>query len=116
MKFQVPQFIETEVKLVGPFTLKQFLWLTFGAVLIYVLYLAVQRVVFFILAIPIGALFGSLAFVTVNGAPLFNYISYAISFALNPKKYVYKKFEAPANYTNFSSIELRDGNNNIVNK
>ena len=28
MQFQVPQFTETETKLIGPFTLKQFLWLT----------------------------------------------------------------------------------------
>ena len=31
MRFQLPQFIETETKLVGPFTLKQFIYLAGGA-------------------------------------------------------------------------------------
>ena len=31
MRFQLPQFIETEVKIVGPFTLQQFLWVAGGA-------------------------------------------------------------------------------------
>ena len=99
MKFQVPQFIETEVKLVGPFTLKQFLWVAFGAILIYILYLSLPRVLFFILGIPAGALCGSFAFVTINGTPLISYVGYAINYALNSKKYIYKKFEAPDNYS-----------------
>ena len=107
MRFQVPQFIETEVKLVGPFTLRQFLWIAFGAILIYVLYLMVQKVLFFIIALPLGALFGSLAFVTINGAPLFNYITYAVGFALNPKKYFYKKHEDNDNYFR-PDIEIRN--------
>ncbi len=98
MRFQMPQFIETEVKLIGPFTLRQFLWLAFGAVLIYVLYLTIHSFVFFIIALPLGALFAALAFVVVNGAPLINYVTYAINYAINPRKYIYKKFEAPENY------------------
>ncbi len=31
MRFQVPQFIETETKIVGPFTLKQFLYIALGS-------------------------------------------------------------------------------------
>ncbi len=94
MRFQLPQFIETEVKLVGPFTLRQFLWLAFGAVLLYVIYLATGSqggVIFIILALPIGAIFAALAFVTFNGAPLFNYVVYAFNYLINPKKYIYKK-------------------------
>ena len=105
MRFQVPQFIETEVKLVGPFTLRQFIWITFGTVLIYVLYLAIPSLFFFLIAIPLGAIFAALAFVTINGAPLVNYVLYAVDYAFNPKKYVYKKYEATENYTN-SEIEI----------
>ena len=104
MRFQLPQFIETEVKLVGPFTLRQFLWLTFGAVLLYVLYLAIPKLAFFMFAIPLGAIFVALAFVVINGASLLDYAMYAISYALNPKKYVYKKYEATENYANSDII------------
>ena len=30
MKFQVPQFIETEEKIIGPFTVKQFIFIAIG--------------------------------------------------------------------------------------
>ncbi len=93
MRFQLPQFIETEVKLVGPFTLRQFLWIALGAVLLYVIYLGMGGVTFFfiLLALPIGAVFGALAFVTFNGAPLFDYVVYGINYLVNPKKYTYEK-------------------------
>src|SRR3989344_88813 len=54
MKFQVPQFIATETKLIGPFTLKQFLWLASGGMLIFLLFAVLNRFLFFIVAIPIG--------------------------------------------------------------
>lgn len=109
MKFQVPQFIETESKLVGQFTLKQFLWIAFGILLIYVLFLALPGILFFILGIPLGAVFAALAFVTINGTPLFNYVSYAFNYLFNPKRFVYKKFETPnQNYS--SDIYLHNQN------
>ncbi len=93
MKFQVPQFIETETKLIGPFTLKQFLWLASGGSIIFLLFLTVPPLLFFIVAFPIGGLFTALAFVKINETPLMNYVVYGISYLLNPKKYVFKKEE-----------------------
>ncbi len=93
MKFQVPQFIATETKLIGPFTLKQFLWLASGGAMLFLLFLTVNRFVFFIVAIPIGGLFTALAFVKINDSPLVNYILYGITYFLNPKQYVFKKEE-----------------------
>ncbi|MEK7589384.1 MAG: PrgI family protein [Patescibacteria group bacterium] len=90
MKFQLPQFIETEVKLVGPFTLKQFLWIAAGASMLFVLFIVVHGFWFFVLAIPIVASSLSLAFVKMQGVPLINYASYMLSYFLNPKKYLYQ--------------------------
>ena len=93
MKFQVPQFIETETKLIGPFTLKQFLWLASGGGIIFLFFMVLNRFVFFVLAVPIGALSISLAFVRINEAPLINYILYSIMYFLNPKQFTFKKEE-----------------------
>ncbi|OGN08009.1 MAG: hypothetical protein A3C61_02130 [Candidatus Yanofskybacteria bacterium RIFCSPHIGHO2_02_FULL_39_10] len=93
MKFQVPQFIETETKLIGPFTLKQFLWLASGGSLIFFMFLIMNRLVFFIVAFPIGAFFVALAFVRFNEAPLVNYVLYGITYLVNPKRYIFKKEE-----------------------
>jgi hypothetical protein len=61
--------------------------------MLFLLFLTVNRFVFFIVAIPIGGLFAALAFVKINETPLVNYILYGITYFLNPKQYVFKKEE-----------------------
>ncbi len=91
MKFQVPQFIETETKLIGPFTLKQFLWIASGGAIIFLLFLTLNTFVFFVVAIPVAAFFAALAFVKVNDTPLMNYILYGVMYFMNAKQYIFKK-------------------------
>ena len=93
MRFQLPQFIETETKIVGPFTLKQFLWIAGGASLLFLLFILINGVLFFVFAIPVAAIFLALAFVRIADVPLIVYITYALSYITNPKKYIFKKEE-----------------------
>ena len=94
MRFQLPQFIETETKIVGPFTLQQFLWLAGGASFIFLLFITTKGLLFFIFAIPIAIIFLALAFLKIDGIPLIVSASYGISYFLNPKKYIFKKESA----------------------
>ncbi len=89
MKFQLPQFIETEVKLVGPFTLRQFMWIGGGSLLIFVLSLIIHSIWFFVIAIPIAIIAIAFAFIKVADVPLVTYLAYILSYALNPKRYIY---------------------------
>src|SRR3989338_2042946 len=107
MKFQVPQFIDVETKLIGPLTLKQFLWLASGGAILFFLSLIMNRILFFIVAIPVGGFFAALAFIRVNEAPLMYYVLYAIMFALNPKQYIFKKEEEKE----LQEIIISDGEN-----
>lgn len=92
MRFQLPQFIETETKLVGPLTLRQFLWVAGGAAILFLLFMAMQlSFLFFAIGIPIAAIFLALAFLKIEEMPLINYIAYLLSYLLNPKKYLFKK-------------------------
>lgn len=91
MRFQIPQFIETEVKIVGPFTLMQFLWVAGGAALLFLLFMFTKGILFIALALPIAAIFLAMAFVKIDGVPLLVYASYGLSYILNPKKYIFKK-------------------------
>ena len=103
MRFQLPQFIETETKIVGPFTLQQFLWLAGGASFTFLIYTLTKGVLFFVLAIPILGIFLALAFLKIDGVPLIVYASYSISYFSNPKKYIFKKENKDTNiqiYTN----------------
>lgn len=91
MRFQIPQFIETEVKIVGPFTLMQFLWVAGGAAILFLLFMFTKGFLFIALALPIAAIFIAMAFVKIDGVPLLVYASYGLSYILNPKKYIFKK-------------------------
>ncbi len=91
MRFQVPQFIETESKIVGPFTLKQFLYLAVGAVLIFILHYVLSLTLLVIIGLPIGLLVAALAFYSIDGVPLPQYLLMALSFTSGTKRYVFNK-------------------------
>lgn len=93
MRFQVPQFIETEVKIVGPFTLKQFLFLATGAVLIFILQYVLSLTYLIMTGLPIAILSIALAFYKIDGVPLPQYILMALSFLTGPKRYQFRKEE-----------------------
>jgi hypothetical protein len=93
VRFQVPQFIETESKIIGPFTLKQFLYLATGGVIIFILQYLVSFTYLIIIGTPIAILAIALAFYKVDGIPLPQYLLMALSFLTGTKKYVFSKDE-----------------------
>lgn len=90
MRFQVPQFIETEEKIFGPFTLKQFIFVAIGGALIFFAFLVAPFTVFIFLAIPIGLISVGLALVKIDEVPVYLYLFLFLNFLLNPKKYLYR--------------------------
>ena len=96
MRFQVPQFIETETKIVGPFTLKQFLYLAVGAVIIFILQYVITSLTFLVIvALPIAAFSVALAFYQIDGIPLPQYLLMALSYATGAKRYQFRKNDEP---------------------
>ena len=93
MRFQVPQFIETEEKIIGPFTVKQFIFVAIGGAILFLLFFALPPGVFIVLAIPVAAIFLGLALVKVSGMPLYMYLMYLLNHLISPKKYLYKPSE-----------------------
>lgn len=95
MRFQLPQFIETEIKIVGPFTIKQFMWIAAGATLLFLDFSISQNFWAFVIAIPVAAISLAFAFLKIDGMPLINYASNALSFAFGTKQYIFKEEEQP---------------------
>jgi hypothetical protein len=91
MRFQLPQFIETEINIVGPLTLKQFLWVGAGATLLFLDFSIFKGFTAIILALPIAAIAGAFAFLKIDDMPLINYVANAISFMFGPKDYRYQR-------------------------
>ena len=87
MEYQVPQFIEVEDKIFGPFTFRQFIYLAGGAGLctMLVLYLHFFGI---LLSIPIAALSGALAFYKINNKSFIEILEAGIGIESNiPKKW-----------------------------
>lgn len=91
MQFQVPQFIDIEDKVIGPLTIKQFLYILVAGVILFVLFKLLNFSVFIILSIPVIVLTYALAFVKVHNKPFINVIGNFIGFLRKPDFYVWKK-------------------------
>lgn len=91
MKYQVPQFIEIEDKIVGPFTIKQFVYLVGGGGLAFIFYnfLPIYVSIFFIAGI-IG-LSLALAFYKINNKPFIDFLESAFLYYTKENLYIWKK-------------------------
>ncbi len=91
MQFQVPQFIETEDKIIGPMTLKQFGFVAAGGVVCFILFSAFTFKFALMLSIPIAALALILAFGKIKGVPALKYLISFVGFSMKPQLYLWKK-------------------------
>ena len=89
----MPQFITIEDKVIGPFTIKQFLYIAMGIGLIIAAYTFLQTFLFFLTAILAGTLAGSLAFLKVNEQPFPLLLKNAILYLMRPRLYIWRREE-----------------------
>jgi len=91
MQFKVPQFLDIEDKIFGPFTFREFVYLAGGAGLCFVLYKLLGLIVG---AIPILAVAGfslMLTFYRPNNKPFVNMVEAWFSFVVKDKLYIWKR-------------------------
>lgn len=90
MQFQVPQFIDIEDKIFGPFSFKQFLYLLGGGGGAFILYKLLPIYLAIPLAIPLLVLAGLLTFYKINGKPFIFTLEAGFNYFLQSKLYVWK--------------------------
>ena len=92
MRFDVPQFIEVEDKIIGPFTLKQFLFLLAGGGILFLLWYSLPNLFLFILiGLPIFIIVLFLTFKKVNGRPFLTYLLSMLKHFGKPRLYLWRK-------------------------
>lgn len=91
MRFEVPQFIEIEDKIFGPFTWKQFVYLTGGIGLGVVIFFTMPFIIFVLIGVPIGGLAILLAFYPVNNRPFSNFLESMVHFYRSSRVYHWRK-------------------------
>lgn len=91
MIFKVPQFIEVEDKIFGPFTFKQFVYLAGGAGGAFVLWRLLPSYIAIFAVAPVIGLSVSLAFWRVNNRPFVILLESVFRYLVGSKLYVWKK-------------------------
>ncbi len=91
MRFQVPQFINIEDKILGPFSIKQFVYLVGGVAMIYIIYHFLPLYLAILIIAPIAGLTVALAFFRPNGKPFIFLLQAAIAYVLSNRLYLWKR-------------------------
>lgn len=91
MEYQVPQFIEVEDKIFGPFTLKQFIYVAGGVGLCVIVLLYLPLILGIIIAIPVAIFTAALAFYKVNNKPFVEIMEAAFNYYISDRLYLWKK-------------------------
>jgi len=93
MEYQVPQFIEVENKIVGPLTLRQFIYLAGAGGLCVVFFAFMNTVLAVILSLPVAALGAALAFYKVNEKPFIEILEAGLRYYTGTKLLLWKHEE-----------------------
>src|SRR3989338_9540424 len=93
MRFQIPQFIDVEDKIFGPFTLKQFIYIAGGASVAVVAITFLGLFFGLLVSSPIVILALALAFYRVNNRPFIHTLESAFKYATTDKLYIWQKRE-----------------------
>ena len=90
-KYQLPQFIDIEDKILGPLTLRQFLYFLAAAAILFIFWTLLKFEYFIVAAVVVLGFATMFAFVKINGRPFNYFISDFIKFLFKPQKYIWKK-------------------------
>ncbi len=91
----VPQFIEAEDKIVGPVTVRQFVIMFVGAMLLFIEFKASDLSLFILLAIITFSTTLTIAFVKVNGQPFHFFLLHLFQTIKRPSIRVWRKVPHP---------------------
>lgn len=90
MQFQVPQFIETEDKIVGPLTLRQFLYIGVASLISFFLFFALKTFLWFMVTAILGTIAAIFAFIKYNGQPMHRIVFSALKYIWQPRFYLWQ--------------------------
>lgn len=95
MQFKVPQFLDIEDKIFGPFTFREFVYLAGGAGLCFVIYKAVGLLLGIIPILAVAGFSATLTFYKPNNKPFINMLESGFKYFTQDKLYIWKKGKNP---------------------
>jgi len=95
MEFSVPQFIEGSPKIIGPLTLKQFMYIGCAGGISLILYFSIDFFYFILFTIILMSAALALAFLKINGVSITTVIKNFLFYSVAPRMYIWKKADLP---------------------
>lgn len=96
MEYQVPQFIEVEDKIIGPLTLKQFIYIAGAAGVCIVAFVYFSFIIAVLISAPVVGAAAALAFYKINGKPFIEVLEAGFNFYTRSKLFLWKHQEPKA--------------------
>ncbi len=115
MRFQVPQFIEIEDKIFGPFTFKQFIYLLGGAGGAYVFYKVLPLIIAIPVILIVVTLAGALTFYKVNGREFSEVLQSSFTYFFRSKLFIWKQ-RAPKKEKTLPSRKAKQNSEDLIPK
>lgn len=113
MRFTVPQFIDYEMKIVGPLTFRQFIFVGIAIAIGFFLYFTIGKTNFFLFVVScfvLGVISMALAFLQIGGRSFPTILVNFLRFNLASKIYLWRKKEMPAiEFKKPSTTEVMEG-------
>ena len=117
MQFKVPQFLEIEDKIFGPFTFKEFVYLAGGTGICYMIYKLLGLLFGAVPILFVGGLSAALTFYHPNGKPFIDMIEAGIKYAMQDKLYIWKRRQIKVSSNQkVETVTTTSLNNEIINR
>jgi len=113
-QYPIPQFIEQESKIAFFISFRQFFYLVGAGLVCFFIYWVLPRIIFFFVAGIIFIIGVILAFATVGGVPIVNYLLGALGFSIGGKDYTWKKKESPYPFKPIQRTQIKKINQGPV--
>lgn len=88
---QVPQFIDTQDKVAGPFTWQQLVWFVSAGGILVLLWQILDKPAFYTSAVPIVLLAALFAFYRPQNMPFVSYLRYALIYFFKPRLFLWQR-------------------------
>ena len=87
----MPQFLDVEDRIIGPITVRQFIEILVGGLIIFIFYKLFDFSLFVVAGLLVFGLTVLFAFVKINGQPFHNFLLNFITTLKNPKLKIWRK-------------------------
>ncbi len=104
MQFKVPQFLDIEDKIFGPFTFKEFVYLAGGAGLCFVLYKLLGLLFGIIPILGVAGFAIALTFYRPNNKPFVNMLEAGFNYLIQDKLYIWKRRKSKPGKVNTQAV------------